>query len=435
MKRALILLIMLVLLFGHAAPAKGISEDQILAGIEARYPDWQIWLNERYYSGMWENESALNCDIGLFRLLGKQIEIKQLSGVLNPLFHGGELEWKVSNWATVPLSDEAAMRIANLAPDDIATADQGFVLMTDALPGCADFLLAEGLVWEKLIAYPDFLIGVAANPEGQQSLRIGHWDGLKYAQITTSPPQRTPLNLLAIHSFNDFLELSTIDVDLILYYCPDGVWQVSATNNGSEMIGIEEFAIIDVTMGENIQSNDERHYGKPRFPIAVTELNILELPRTMQEAVMRLNTEGFACIKADNTRLYDAPGGKLLASCYARTVGQMKESQGEWVNLQIGSPELGLSAWVLRDELAFGGDIESVVCGYPSYFFEDEGSDRLSQVLPGLATSFNPSSDSLWLIGRAPDGRWLVQADGAQVLFADPEAFPNTGPAQHDDRQ
>ena len=278
----------------------------------------------------------------------------------------------------------------------------------------------------------DFLVGIAQIANGLQSLRTAHWDGSEYVHMAASFPQKTQLWINPIHSYNDSLELNFEEADLYLQCDLDGIWRIEGFNNGAEIISVHENALEDITYGGYGQNNVNYHYGYPIFGTTLEEVNFLRIPTTLEEAMPLLDAERLACITKDDSGTYDLPCGQLIATCYSRAVGQVIDVQGEWAYLQFGSSDFGLTGWFLISDLAFGKDIESVVCGFPSYAYEEYESCHLRSVMPDLAIPLNDFYNDVWLIGRSPDGGWLVIVNEQQVLFTHEDAFSNIGPTEHD---
>ncbi|MGI6695359.1 MAG: hypothetical protein ACOX6O_03835 [Christensenellales bacterium] len=429
MKRLLSALFVLCFLFFGAASAETLTDEDLQLAVQQDYPDWQIWRIKKNASGRWKDETAQYCKIGVLRVADNQLELKELSTLLNPLKKGDPIPLEATDWVKVSLTEEAANRIKNISPSEVYDFDTGFVFGDPVLQGAAAFLLDQGMKWEQLTAYPDYLIGIAVDSQGLQSLRIAYWDGSAYDRITLSPAQQRRFDLDNTHSYNDSLIFTSENIELSLLCDSAGVWRLDTINNGRdvEIYSLHDHGLTDITYGGLSKNNSTRHYGKPLFPVTLAELNIAEIPDTVDEAILRLDAEGYACTKPD-AGLYDAVEGNQIAACYARVVGQVKEIRGDWVCMTIGNTEYGLMAWFRLDELVFGKEIEKVVCSFPSY--ADIEIEYLTKVLPELKVSLHEYDNDIWIIGQAPDGRWLVEINEQQVLFAPKDTFTDIGPTE-----
>ena len=92
--------------------------------------------------------------------------------------------------------------------------------------------------------------------------------------------------------------------------------------------------------------------------------------------------------------------------------------------------EHGLTACFRLDDLVFGKEIENVVCSFPSYAGIENENEYLARALPALKVPLDEYDNDIWLIGQAPDGRWLVEINEQQVLFAPQDAFTGIGPTE-----
>lgn len=431
MKHRLLVVLLVCCLLCFTAVAGAITDEEVQQSIARDYPEWQIWRINRYGAGLWEGESAHHCEVGLFRVNEKQLEVKELYTLLNTLKQGEPISWMATDWVKVPLDDAAANRILTLPTEKISTYGEGFVFGEAMLPGSAAFLLEEGTRWEWLAAYPDYLVGISVTPQGQQGLRIAHWNGTEYSKITTSSLQKAQFNLNDYHSYNYELEISNSDIEFTIFADAQDTWRLGTINNGLEIFTVGQGGVTDTTEGRNPRNNVTRHYGRPMFPLLIEEMQFSDIPATISEALNLLDAEGFACTKADETALYDAPDGKHIGTCYARVVGEIKETNNDWVRLQIGDDLLGLSAWFKQGDLAYGKDIDAVRCSFPSYEAIEDEPRGLPTMLPGLSIALNEFGNDIWLIGQTINGRWLVQVNEQQVLYAEQDAFVNIGPTEY----
>ena len=130
------------------------------------------------------------------------------------------------------------------------------------------------------------------------------------------------------------------------------------------------------------------------------------------------------------TSLLNAPGEDALALCYARLTGTVLQRKDGWVQLQIGSAEKGMTGWFAEEDLAFGAEIEDIRCGFPSHSEDDCDGDYLVTVLHGAdPADYLEYMCYVWLIGRLPDGSWLVQLNVDAICTAAENAFHEIGPA------
>ncbi len=428
MKRIFVIFLLLSVLLSCPVMAETLSDEDVRAAVMQEYPDWKIWRTERYGSGVWQDESAQHSEVGLFRLSEEHVEIMRLHAILNPLKKGDTIPWEETKWVSVPITREASQLIATMPPEEVAAYGAGFAFSEAVMPFCAAFILEEGMAWQSLIAYPDFLVGIARQDGDLLSLRIARWDGTKYVEMSASIPQKVQMGLNFTHSFNDALELFVEELQLYIHQDVDGIWKMAGFNTGMEVVNIHGNGLEDITWGSETQNNNNFHYGYPLFKTNLEEVEWRKLPQDLAQGVALLDVEGWACTKTNQALLYDAPEGNIIATCYARAAGQVKETRDGWTCLQLGSDELGLSGWFNKNDLAFGKETEEIVCGFPSYARQENEAQHLKRYMPDISIPLEDYYNDVWLIGQNPSGDWLVCINRQQVLFAPGDTFSDIGP-------
>lgn len=447
--KKLCVLLMALLMCAGAAQAEypwlesladtGPSVEELIAPAQAAYLDWQVWETEEYWTGLYNGgpKNEHHCIVYLYRVQANRLEMMELWTLANELSLEAPIPWEETLYAPIPLTDEAAERIAAMSPEEVFEKYEGASLTEAALPGCGEFLLGEGETLRQLIAYPDFLVGIAQDDQARDSLRIGHWDGAEYTAVTaTAMTDRIFLN--EIHSWNDGLELYVPGAEMYVYCGTDGVWRLGSVSADMEVDG--EIVDLSYSIGDDglytddyittdYRNNDWVFYGRPTFPVLLDGMDFSEVPRSLDELRLLVDATGYACVKREGAAMYDAPEGNVLASCYARLTGQVLKEQDGWVQLQIGSADRGMTGWFHREDMAFGAEVNEVACSFPSY---DDSAwwdmENLSAVLPEHGAELDPWYTRLWLIAELPDGDWLVQVNGEMVCTATAEAIGVVGP-------
>lgn len=402
----------------------GPSAKELAGPAQAAYPDWQVWETEEYWSGLYNGgpQSEHHCIVYMYRVEADRLLVMSLWTLANPLREGNPIPWEETLYAPIPLTAEAAGRIAAMAPVEVFEKYEGASLSGAALPGSAEFLVEEGETLTQLIAYPDFLVGIVQNVQGQESLRIGHWNGMAYDKVTATDMVRY-VSINEIHSWNDGLELYVPGAELWAYCDEDGVWQLSVVTDGGRYF-IQEDYICDAEAEYVWWNNDWYTYGQPTFPTQLHGMDFAAVPKSTEDATAQMDATGFACVKADGAALYDAPDGNVLANCHTRLTGRVLAEQDGWVQLQIGSAEEGMTGWFRAEDLAFGNDVNALSCGFPTY---DAADPEALEALLGDEYWYE-----LWLIARLPDGDWLAQVDGVMVREIPTEVIGEVGPPCRD---
>ncbi|MBE5797570.1 MAG: hypothetical protein E7327_09380 [Clostridiales bacterium] len=444
MKKLLICLLALLMLTGAAMAEVARKGDLISAGVEADFPGWQLVGESTYGSGRWEGEPAHHCEVFLMQVEGGFLRFRRLHVIMNPIEQGDPVPWEVTDYAPVPLTQEAEARLAAMKPADVLRGWK-FLLREDALPGSAEFLLREGETLSELTGFADILVGLVKDGEGRMGLRIGHWDGTQYTRVTATAMSRY-VGINEIHSHSTGLELY-VDDDKQLWVFPsteepDAPWQVGIVfahdeeyfDDGSYVIGTDFLCTYDTyayRFFEDCQHNDGFRYGTPAFPVLLDGLDLSGVPANLAAATELLDATGYACTKADGVPLYDAPEGTVLGSAYARLVGRVVSEQDGWAELRIGDEVRGMTAFFRAEDLAFAGEVNQLLCGFPSFDTPEDWDAE--QALPGVTEAL--AGDGLWgmqLIARAADGGWLVLVNEDFVIKGSEDGFIDVGAPWHE---
>ena len=423
--------------FDYSIRDYDVSEDDLIAAAEADFPGWEIVVCEHYWSGRWENELACWENISLMRVVDRTLYQLMLSVMINPLKQGDLIPWEITDWAPIPLTEKAVEMLLSMDPADLYKADEGcsydpYKLSRNIVPGCAPFLLGEGESWSVLYSYPDALAGIVISAEGQKCLRIAHWDGEQYDSVTSSRFfAESRFTISSYHSDGNTITVYCEKCDPQFVRQPDGRWIFVGIADGNwSLYRVYDDFITDANILALSDSNDVIHYGVFTPERDLTEADIPAYPDFIRDVIPLLDSTDFACVRSDGTAMLDGPGGQLLASCYARLTGRILQREGGYVQLRIGSEEHGMTGWFAEDDLAYGPKIEEVRCVFPSHSEDDCYGSRLVHVLNGIdTTEIIDTMYPVWLIGKLPDGGWLVQLDVETVCTASAYAFWNVGPA------
>ena len=101
------------------------SKEAVLAEIGTVYPGWTVSEAEVYGGGSYNGQIATTrVSVLLYRLDQGRLLIKDVSVLANPLWEGKVIDWETEERAPVPVTDEAAARIAAMAPNELT--EDGF---------------------------------------------------------------------------------------------------------------------------------------------------------------------------------------------------------------------------------------------------------------------------------------------------------------------
>ena len=445
MKRLMLVWVMILCLvplgawadFDYSMRDYDVSEDDLVASAKADYPDWDLIDSEQYWTGRWENELACWVEISLMRVTDCTLYQKTLSVIINPLKQGDPIPWEVTDWASIPLTEEAMSTLLEMDPADLYKDEEGYandpcMLTQSIVPGCALFLLGEGESWRVLYSYPTALAGVVVSAEGQNCIRIAHWDGERYDSVTGSRFFAEDwFSINGYHSGGNTITVLCRKCDPQFVRQPDGRWLFVGIADGNwTLYWVYDDFVTDATGYALCDSNDVIHYGVFTLDRDLTEADIPAYPDFIRDVIPLLDSSAFACVRSDGTAMLDGPNGQPLADCYSRLTGRILQREGGYVQLQIGSGEHGMSGWFAKDDLAFGPEIEQVRCGFPSHSEDDCYGRYLTDVLTGIdPEELEDTTYLVWLIGKLPNGDWLVQLDADAVCTAPEDSFRDVGPA------
>ena len=409
-----------------------VSEDELLAVAVAENPDWGIVDSGLHWSGQYQNQLACWFEAVMVRIEDCTLQRKTLSVLVNPLKQGEPVPWDVTVWAPITMTEEAADFLLEMYPEDWFTDELGYFLEPgmmpeDILPGCAQFLLEEGETWDVLFAYPQTLAGIVMNASGQKCVRIVQWNGTAYERAVSSRFFETEhrFSINGYESYDDVVTIACGAYDPRFELQDDGRWLFTGIADSDwPLYGVFDGYVTDASFGGCYDSNDVFHYGVPTFELDLTKADILAIPDFIRNVVPLLDSSAFACVRTDHTPMLDSPGGEPVAACFARLTGRILQRENGYVYLQIGKEKTGLTGWFAENDLAFGADIEDVRCGFPAHSKEDCRSGYLRGVLRGTE-QLTPEDVLLpvWLVGRLPDGGWLVQVSNDYIFTAPEDAF------------
>ncbi len=409
-----------------------LPKSYFLEAAQQDYPDWQVWKVTYSGYGRYENEIAIHIFVNLYRFTNDRIELMELDAITNPIQEGDDVPWSVTTLIPVELAPGAADTLRAMDGKDIFTISNRAVFsdtVTDLLMP-SQHTADETVV--QLMSSSQFLYYVTKDSAEQYMLRIAKWDGSEYTTVV-STPSPAKLSFNPAFSSDNTLEL---DANLSPYlevdckFDADGVWRIHTLNNDAYFVTVYDNYIIK-TYWSNEQNNDDYHYGRLTLPITLNEVDFAAFPRTFAEVLSSMDYTGVACTAHDDTPLYAAPDGEVLAYCYTRVPMVVISESGDWREVQLGSDVDGLRCWVRAADLAFGADTENVVCTFPTHEEVDRAQEAVS--FSGKARALEDGT-AWWIIGVLPNGDYLMMYAGDEEMFvgtAPASAFSELGETEH----
>lgn len=428
-------LALLILCAGASAeslPPKLLPESYFLADIQRNYPDWSVRVSTRYGSGRYEGEMAQYAEVSLYRITDEAIELLELTALVNPIREGDAVPWSVHALIPVEIVPGAADTLRAMTAEEIFDYGVGAAFTDAARNLLVPSLRAADETVTQLMSCSRFLFCITENSPGQSILRLAQWDGSGYTNVTATLPQ-PHLSFNTSHSYNDLMELWVNADDWVyLRYDAEVGWHINHFFINDSNLVVFQNRIIEGEIDEWYQDNNSEHYGRFTLPHSLTEVDFATFPQTLDEVLSHMDYTGVACTAHDDTPLYAAPDGEVLAYCYTRVPMTVISESGDWREVQLGGDADGLRCWVRAADLAFGADTENVVCTFPTHEEVDRAQEAVS--FSGKALPLAKGC-AWWMIGTMADGDYLMMfADNEEIFVgtALPSAFSGIGQTEDD---
>lgn len=427
-------LALLMLCAGASAeslPPKLLPESYFLADIQRNYPDWSVRVSTRYGSGRYEGEMAQYTEVSLYRITDEAIELLELTALVNPIREGDDVPWSVHALIPVEIVPGAADTLRAMTAKEIFDYGVGAAFTEAARNLLVPSLRAADETVTQLMSCSRFLFCIAENSAGKDILRIAQWDSSGYTNVTATLPQ-PQLSFNTSHSYNDHMEL-WVSADDWVYprYDAEVGWHINHFFINDSNLVVFQNRIIEGEIEEWYQDNNSEHYGRLTLPHSLTEVDFATFPQTLDEVLSHMDYTGVACTAHDDTPLYAAPDGGVLAYCYTRVPMVVISESGDWREVQLGGDADGLRCWVRAADLAFGADTENVVCTFPTHRAVDRVQKAVS--FSGKARALEDGT-AWWIIGVLPNGDYLMMYAGDEEMFvgtAPASAFSELGETEH----
>ena len=399
----------------------------LVSAAEIRYDGWRATHAHSFVSGGMEHFVLL-----LMAEENRMLKTREIyvSGEKLSAERISEAEWSMTELAPIPLTAAGAERMRTViagtdTPGRKDSCVDRFLRENAMLGECIPPETGEGETVRQIFPYPGYLLWIAENEAGKQSLRIADWDGTDYGAVTASRWQKE-LSYNDYHSGEDFMEVFSASGQEYLERDGQGIWRLVQHDP------IDDFRYAIIAEGlldtqaaefEPYRNNDAWHYGTPTFALTFPEIDFDSVP-DFYGAVALLDAGDWACVRQEGAAMYDVPDGTVRGNCFQRLPGRVLSRNEQWTQLQIGSRELGTAGWFHTQDLAFGGETEQVVCTFPTYDYwaliESEEGRSIPEYKP------------VWLIGRQPDGAWITLIDCDTVKNIPEAVIGETHPTEHE---
>lgn len=246
---------------------------------------------------------------------------------------------------------------------------------------------------------------------------------MAFDSIESTMPQTVKLRMIGNHSRDGELVLMTDREDLDELYITNetGEWRLAVIVTDKGAFHLYDDHMVDRSMGWDM-NNENYIYGNCLIPQKLDAVDLsLPLGATLNEVV---DASAYACTAHDNTPMFASHGSGWSGTLYTRAAGRIMAEEGDWVQLHIGEMAAGFDAWFFRSDLAFGENVNRMLCSFPYVSLWDEQTRQtIAEALNVDAATINDLIDTAWWIGYDCDGGLLVLLDNARLLTLDADAI------------
>ena len=319
----------------------------------------------------------------------------------------------------IPVSPAFAKAL-ELATFDIAmlSPEPYFI---EPYPGLCAPLLDEGDTLLQLDVQEESLLMLVRKADGKKRLRITNgWDEYKNDYLTAETgPVPEDASMDTFHMWNGVLFLGNDLCSFNFTQQTDGKWYFSSVQT-SGSFGVQHNGI-DSYEELSVRRNDSVTYGVSPWSKDITQLDLLSLPRSYEEAVSQLEPFAYAYVNnpnpEDRLHLRKKPNKNAAShgKFYNRTPVQVLDIDGEWAHVRIGNEAVGLEGYMMKKYLAFGEEKEKVACAFPQKFINESlnGETSMSISPSGAPYRTLTGSSDWYIIGVHEDHYVILTSDGA----------------------
>lgn len=272
--------------------------------------------------------------------------------------------------------------------------------LCDGLIQAGDTLLAVSVQQRNIIM-------LVQEADGTRRLRIANEE----YNVAQTGPAPSDAALDTFHMWEGVLFLSSGAGHYSFALAQGGKWYLSGVQV-EELFSVCYDGIQDFNKYVGVGRNDGVTYGVSPWSADITQLDLCALPRTVDEAISQLDTSRYAFVNnpdpADRLHLREKPEADAtsLGEFYNRTPVYIIEEQGDWAHVRIGRATSGLTGWMQKKSLAYGGDREDVVSAFPQLNVRED---------LGYAVPLCDGPNEFYVIGTRGDDRLIVMTEDGAV--------------------
>lgn len=337
-------------------------------------------------------------------------------------------------YAPIPVSEACMARMDALETFDLSLLreipEYGIPVadgLCDGLLEDGDALLTVDLKWESLVM-------LVQKPGGARRLRVAEWDGAAYtvretgdlpsdAELDTVHPDEESLELAFGLKGNGYTRMMGFRLLADGRWALDWLWAEEEMYFGVSWLSREAFA--PGVYGAHPWSD-------------LFAIDFSALPGTFDEALARLNSDGYALVNnpdpADRLHLRTKPdrSAASLGKFYNGTPVHVLERDGAWAHVRVGLGEASLEGYMMSEYLTFTADAAAAARAWPSKQLVD---DVPLFSYKGVAVLRAPRADADivhdgWapdadgrIVGVTGDDWYVVMCDDGSVGYAQQALF------------
>lgn len=333
------------------------------------------------------------------------------------------------NYMDIPVSAEFAKNLT------LATFDIGMLSPEPGLikpyPGLCAPLLEEGDELISLNVQQDNLIMLVKKPDNTKRIRITDgWDEYKndYIVEETGPVPEDAYIDTWHGSARTTLHLCAYGGDIFNFsQMSDDKWYFTSVQS-SDSFGIL-YDGVENWEESSVYRNDHVTYGVSPWNSDIMQLDLLNLPRSYDEAISQLDASNYMFVNNPNPndrlhlRTKPQKGAQSLGKFYNRTPVYVIEEKGDWAHVRIGNETDGLEGYMMAKFLTRG----SVACAFPQKHVLPEVYSET-----GFSLKAKPQKDAeevctvtaSWnIIGVVEDDWYVIMTGDGMVGYALQNAF------------
>jgi len=326
----------------------------------------------------------------------------------------------------IPVSPafEASMKLAAFDIDSVSP--DGW--MIPAAEGICHGLIEEGDTLLQVDVQSEAILMLVRKADGAKRLRIsGSWDEYRngYAVGETGPvPEDASMDVY--HMWDGVLFLGN-DLCQFNFTRTDGKWHFTSVQS-SDSFGIL-YDGVENWEESSVYRNDHVTYGVSPWNSDITQLDLLNLPRSYDEAISRLDTSSYMFVNNPNPndrlhlRTKPQKGAASLGKFYNRTPVYVIEEKGDWAHVRIGNETDGLEGYMMTKFLTR----DSVACAFPQKHVLPEVYSETGFILKAKpqkdAEEVCTVTASWNIIGVVDDGWYVIMTGDGAVGYQLQNAF------------